>query len=239
MSKVLKFKSKPARFRTTEADGKIVEEKDINKPLIDERMLKEAVEKAREEAAQIAEENASVREAKLKDQITRKTEEALERGRQEGYEKAMRELEEKYSEQLINKYDEFEKIIASIDDKLIEYEKAFEKILGSAAYAIAEKIIYAEIKREPAIDNVINAAAKKIMSANELTIRINPADYELLDSENKLPVFQNAFTRVKFEKNDRIERGGCFIESDIGNVDARIKTQLEEVKKLLEKNNLS
>ncbi len=40
--------------------------------------------------------------------------------------------------------------------------------------------------------------------------------------------------QIKFEKDERIEQGGCFIESEIGNADGRISSQLNELKRKFE-----
>jgi flagellar biosynthesis/type III secretory pathway protein FliH len=39
---------------------------------------------------------------------------------------------------------------------------------------------------------------------------------------------------IKFEIDDNIEIGGCLIETEIGNLDARISSQLNEISKALE-----
>ena len=41
----------------------------------------------------------------------------------------------------------------------------------------------------------------------------------------------DSFARIKFEPDERIDKGGCFVETEIGNVDARISTQLNELKR--------
>ena len=43
-----------------------------------------------------------------------------------------------------------------------------------------------------------------------------------------------SFSKIKFESDERIETGGCFIETEIGNVDGRIVPQLKELKKQFE-----
>jgi flagellar biosynthesis/type III secretory pathway protein FliH len=45
---------------------------------------------------------------------------------------------------------------------------------------------------------------------------------------------KDSFSKIKFEQDDRIELGGCFIESEIGNADGRISSQLNELKRKLE-----
>jgi flagellar assembly protein FliH len=49
----------------------------------------------------------------------------------------------------------------------------------------------------------------------------------------------NSYSNLKFESDDRIDVGGCFVESEIGNVDARISSQLNELKTLLKQTAIS
>lgn len=161
-------------------------------------------------------------------------EEGFQRGKDAGYTEALHQLEEKYIGEVNKKTEEYYNILSSFEEKLLEYEGSFDEIIIKLAGKIAEKIVQREISERSTVESIIRASLKKIMGANEVAIKINPQDYELLDKENKLKVFDQAFTRVKFEINEQISVGGCFIETDIGNVDARISTQLEEMQKQLD-----
>jgi len=65
-------------------------------------------------------------------------------------------------------------------------------------------------------------------------IKINPADFSVLHSEDQGIFLEESFSKIKFEQDEKIEPGGCIVETDIGNVDSRIATQIFEVRKHLE-----
>jgi len=79
-------------------------------------------------------------------------------------------------------------------------------------------------------------AIKKVIGANNVIVKLNPDDFKTLDSTSDEPFSINSFDKIKFEQDDRIEPGGCFIETEIGSVDARISSQCNEIRKQLEAN---
>ena len=63
-----------------------------------------------------------------------------------------------------------------------------------------------------------------------ITIKLNPADLELLaDIKPQLLSGLPEAGRAAFEADEGIARGGCLIETDGGEVDARIERQFQVV----------
>lgn len=156
------------------------------------------------------------------------------KGYEKGFEDAKTKLEKEYTDQLISKSEEFYNILSSFEEKLVSYEVSFDKIIIQVSTMIAKKILQYELESKSIIESTLKNAVKKVLGANEVIIQINPADYQALKEDSKNNSFESSFSKIKFEQNDRIERGGCLIETDIGNVDARISSQLSEITKQLE-----
>lgn len=159
-------------------------------------------------------------------------------GFKEGQEKTRREMEKEYSDKLFRKYEEVFNVLQGFDEKFLEYEKEYEELVIETAYELAKKIVQHEIEESPVINENIRIAINKIIGANEVRLKLNPKDIEALTDESKNLIHNSSFNKIKIESDDRIECGGCLIETEIGNVDARISTQLNELKKGLE-NSLS
>ncbi len=153
---------------------------------------------------------------------------------QEGYDKAKNDLEEEYSNQFIQKTEEFYSILSSFEQKLISYEEAFEKIVVEISTKIAEKVLRREIVSKSVVASALSDSVKKVLGANEVIIKINPADLDIISSDGTIESLERSFSKIKFEEDKSIEKGGCFIETEIGNVDSRIGTQLEEITRKLE-----
>lgn len=168
--------------------------------------------------------------------LSKRLDEYYRKGFQEGQEKARRDLEQSYMDRLAKKYEELYIIFQQYDENLIEYEKSFEEIAIETAFELAKKILQHEIKDKSIINENVRLAISKIIGANEIKLKLNPADLEQINDLNKNILNGSSFTKIKIEADQRIEAGGCLIETEIGNVDARISTQLTELKKQLEDN---
>lgn len=150
-------------------------------------------------------------------------------GFENGYEKAKDDLEENYINQIVEKSEQFYTILSQIEDKLKEYETSFNKIVLQVSQEIAKKILQRELEQNNIIGDTIKSAIQKILGAGEVKIKVNPEDYQFLTENDFTKKHLVNFNKVKFESNEKIEKGGCFIETEIGNVDARISSQVNEV----------
>jgi flagellar assembly protein FliH len=177
-------------------------------------------------------------EKEIETQLIQKQEMQLryEKAFGEGYENAKKELQNEFENQLIKKSEEFYKILSSFEGKLADYDSSLPEIISSVSLMVAEKIVSSHLENKSIINETIKKAVQKILGANEIIIKINTGDYELLNSSNNISFIDNTNTKVKFEISDKISPGGCLIESEIGNVDARIASQFEEMMRTFRNN---
>jgi flagellar assembly protein FliH len=159
-----------------------------------------------------------------------------EKGYGDGQKAAREKLEKEYEDKLLKKYESINEIIAEFDKTVKDYDKSFEKIVINIAIIIAEKIVQREILQEPLIDNVLRDAIRLVIGSNKILIRLHPDDLSIINKDSDNLFNDDSFSKIKFESDEKIERGGCFIETEIGNVDARISSQFTEMKKQLEAN---
>lgn len=168
------------------------------------------------------------------DLLTRQFQMYYEKGYIEGQNAIKLDLEKDYTSRLLEKTEEFNEILRSLDQNLKNYEQAFDKIVIDVSIVVAEKILQKEIEKTPVITSSLKDSIRKVLGANEILIKINPKDYNVINEERSTLLLEESFSKIKFEHDDRIEPGGCFVETEIGNVDSRISTQLAEIKKQLE-----
>lgn len=164
----------------------------------------------------------------------RELENQYQTGFNDGYATAQSEYEMRNAEEITAKTQEFYNILSSFDEKLLEIENSFTKIVMELSHLIAEKIINREVDYRNIISNTISESVKKILGANDVTIKLNPRDLEKITEEGSGSALNRNFSRIKFEENDNIQQGGCLIETEIGNVDARVSTQISEIIKQIE-----
>ncbi len=170
--------------------------------------------------------------------IEKKLQNEYQRGFAEGYSKGSEETEKKYENLLYEKNEEFYSILKEFEEKIKEYEKSFAEIVIKLAEIIASKILKREIEQKNIIDKTLNEALTQVIAANNIVIKINPEDIKLLEKDGQINKAMK-FSKITFEADDTIDKGGCIVETEIGNVDARIDAQLSEIIKALEINFLN
>lgn len=159
-----------------------------------------------------------------------------ENGFNEGQQSIKAQYESYYSDKLLQRYEDLHQMFSNFDRKIEVYENEFEKLVIETAFVIAEKIVKSEIVRNTIIRQVLQESLKRVLGANDVIVKLNPSDYNNLFSPENEITLDDSFAKIKFEKDERIENGGCLVETEIGNVDARISTQLTELKKHLDLN---
>ncbi|NOG97137.1 MAG: hypothetical protein HND52_04090 [Ignavibacteriae bacterium] len=156
-----------------------------------------------------------------------------ELGYEEGQAAIRNEIEEKYNSQLLTRYDEIAKTFNSIEEELEEYKDIFSNLVTDLAYMIAEKIVRREIKKETIITGVIKESLNKIVGANNIQVKLNPDELEQIKMESGSSFAGKSLSSINFEADERIDKGGCLVITEIGNVDGRITAQMEEIQKQL------
>jgi flagellar assembly protein FliH len=151
------------------------------------------------------------------------------KGFNEGQKEASSRLKKEYTEKLKEIYSLLESIMIKIDNQLIDQYKRINEFI-----IISEKIIRREIDKESPIFQMIDESLKKITSANQALIKLNPDDLKLVESNIELINKKLSIDNVRLEADNRIEKGGCLIETEIGNSDGRIKSQLETLRRQIE-----
>ncbi len=150
---------------------------------------------------------------------------------QEGLEAARQEFEQERTELA----DQVAQTIEGIQHQVEEFWVAMEPELLKLAVEIARKVVHREIsENQDVILNMIKIALYQLKERQSLKIRVSPADYDLL-REHKEEIISSCDGMRTLEIIDdrRVEQGGCLIEGDNGNLDARIGTQLKEIERAL------
>lgn len=176
---------------------------------------------------------ASQRES-LEEMYKKQIDESYTKGVNEGQHQIRTKLENTYTNKLLDKFNQLHEMFSDFDERILEYERAFEKVVIAVSLDIAEKVIKRELEMKSTIQGNLKESLRKVMGANTVLVRLNPDDYHELSEEGSDFLNDGAYSRMKFESDDRINKGGCFVETEIGNVDSRVSTQLNEIKKQLE-----
>jgi flagellar assembly protein FliH len=105
------------------------------------------------------------------------------------------------------------------------------KQLLDTAFILAKKIIHTEVTLNPdVVLGVVKAAIAHIADHEKLIIRVAPQDVETVSGKRSLWAdISEKLEGIRIEADDRIEQGGCIVESASGIADARISVMVNEL----------
>jgi len=153
----------------------------------------------------------------------------LEEGKLEGFRAAEAELGQAVQ------------MAQSVVEALQQQQETFfqtnEQFVLQVIFKIAERIVgpLAE-QQEALIRETLNKILHEAQVSGRIKILVHPEDLNTLQSIE--PELRKNFPDLKeigFVADETITRGGCLVETDLGKLDARIETQVNELVKQLRK----
>jgi flagellar assembly protein FliH len=133
-----------------------------------------------------------------------------------------------------------EKIVAFLATVEASKKRIFtdsHTVLLKLCFELTKKIINTECSTNPDIVlSVIKKSLSYISDREKLVIRVAKEDMEHASAKKDfwLPVGERVES-IRIESDDRIEKGGCIIESNSGVADARLGVQVKELSEFVEK----
>jgi flagellar assembly protein FliH len=188
------------------------------------------------EAKQVVDEakkHAEAIEKEINEKVVKIEKDAYERGYKEGHEKGYGEGKDEV-ERLVQR---LHLIITKTIERRNQIIEESETQVINLVLLVAKKVIkvISENQKNVVINNVIQAL-RKMKGRGDVIIRVNLADFELTSSHMK--EFQEMVENVKnitILEDTSVDKGGCIVETDFGQIDARISSQLHEIEeKILE-----
>lgn len=234
-----KFRQSFEKEKEVLSNNAIKEAEKIKKDIIDsvnkdveqnklkaEKTLQDAEEQARR-LIQEAKEKAEQLELSSKENITQienqAMEKGLEEGRDNGYQEGLNEVN-----RLIERLNS---VISKTINKRIEIIDQCEEQVISLVMLISKKVVkvVSESQKEVVIHNTIEAL-KKIKKRGDIILRVNTKDINLTSSHTAdfIEKVENV-DNVTILEDSTVDQGGCIVETDFGQIDARIASQLNKI----------
>jgi flagellar assembly protein FliH len=152
---------------------------------------------------------------------------ALDKGLSEGRMQAKKELEQSLAALL--------KVKEEVDVERSAFFDRMEPEVARLAVTIAEKVIAKELEAHPeVVIDLVKSALRRIREREVLRVRINPEDIPLVRAARDDMMSEiSGIQKLDLIDDRRVGRGGCVVESSTGILDARIKTQLEQIERVI------
>lgn len=98
-----------------------------------------------------------------------------------------------------------------------------EATVRTLALAVARRLVAEELETHPErIRSIVREASERVRRASRVRVRVSPADCAALGPLD-----------AEIVEDPSVERGGCVVESDLGDVDARLEVRLEALARAL------
>jgi flagellar assembly protein FliH len=180
------------------------------------RILAEAQEKARSIESQ-AQLTAAQKEKELRTRLERELTEKIGQD--------SRQLEKRLADSLAELTDLHDTIYRETQDELL-----------NLTFTVIRKVIGDEVKTSPNIIlDMLHKGFEKIKEASRYEIRVNSLDYDILQKHgDRVREALRTSGSLKFVKDDTVERGGCRILTETGEVSSEPGKQLEVIIKELQ-----
>jgi flagellar assembly protein FliH len=179
------------------------------------RIMVEAQEKLNE---------AQMEATALKSRQEKEIRETLTKEFQAKFEKSLKEAKQNY----LNTSETLAKL------KEVIYKQS-EAELMDLVFSIAKKVIGEEIKTSPkVVIAMLEKGFEKIRDAKQYEIKVHPLDYQVLSTEKEsLQEILKTSGSVKFTQDESVERGGCKIVTESGDISSEPGKQLDIIIKEL------
>ncbi|HEX3467270.1 MAG TPA: FliH/SctL family protein [Candidatus Elarobacter sp.] len=111
---------------------------------------------------------------------------------------------------------------------------AAEPELVRLAFGIAERVLHQQVALDRGVAvEMAKVAIARLVERDTVTVRVNPADLERMREHRKELIAIGDIRSLRIVEDKRVDRGGVVIDSTSGTIDARIRTQLDEARKVL------
>jgi flagellar assembly protein FliH len=201
-------------------------------PPVDQQILEEARRKA-----QLMLQQAQEQIQQAMEQAQQQAQKLFEQARAQGFEQGKQEGLAAGRQELAAAFDEVREVYKQVLAERQKILDAVEPQVARLALKVAEKIIGQEVKASgDSVVGVVRQAMAGLGTREEVKIRIHPHDYPAVDENRKaLERLVEGLKLLEVVSDPRIEQGSCVLETNLGNVDARISVQLEALAQAFEK----
>jgi flagellar assembly protein FliH len=166
-------------------------------------------------------------EETVQDRLKALESEGYQKGHSSGYDKGIKDGQSEIEVRL-KRLDE---IIKELDNFKRRNIAELTPLITELSLLIAKKIIHKEIElHKDVVLAIARDAVKKVEeTTEEVIIKVNPADYEVMLTNLALLKEQSGVKNMTIEPSASIAQGGCYIETKTIEIDARIEEQIKEI----------
>lgn len=163
--------------------------------------------------------------------ITEVQQEAYEQAKKLGYDDGFKQAYMDRKEEIEKYIALFQDLVNSLQNIKPELVQQNEAHLVKLTYQIASRLLYSHIEEDPSLVlPVIEKSIEAAQADEEINLYISPEQFQKLSevqesSERKFEFLKN----VKLIPSDDVSPGGCIVETNYGEIDARVEERIKKM----------
>jgi flagellar assembly protein FliH len=155
----------------------------------------------------------------------------------EQYERGFIEGQSALREEIMEERAKFQQlqsgVLATLRQAVGQVRADCESGLVELALEVARKIAADLPVSREMIEAAIHQALAEVEEAGDVTVLLNPEDFEMLGRNSPLDSSSNG-DKTRFKTSHEVTRGGCIVQTRFGVVDARRETKFQALKHSLQ-----
>jgi flagellar assembly protein FliH len=153
----------------------------------------------------------------------------LAHAHQSGFEEGLRKGREESSADLQKALDQLGRTILDLSQQKKNVRREAERELVKLSLAVARRILHRELLADPeSIQAIVYAALQKLQNREISRVRVYPAGAAPVRAAMERIGHRNA---VEITSDPTLSMGGIFFETALGELDASVETQLQEIER--------
>ncbi|WP_196591824.1 FliH/SctL family protein [Pectinatus frisingensis] len=160
---------------------------------------------------------------------------ARQSGHDEGYQKGLDDSKVQAQQTVKTADDKAIRVVSNAEQQVQEYFGTVENDLVDLVMEVAGKIIPQQFTDMPQlILPIVQSALAKVKNQTTIEIRVSANSYEFASAaKSELQNVLSGNVRLSIKTDESLSDGDCWIETPDGSIDARLLSQLNEIKKSL------
>lgn len=163
-----------------------------------------------------------------RESISAERQRVLDRAREQGHQAGVEQGRAEYDLQLQN----VRQLIDSMHGALAAGINGAEEVIVEIAFEAVAKILGEALAQRDGVQAAVREVVRGVREREHLVVRVSPRDHQLLAGVGVLPKNGDA-PRLELVADERVELGGCLIETGGGTLDGRLETQLQRLRDTL------
>ena len=154
---------------------------------------------------------------------------------QAGYEEGLRRGHQETQAQLSQHAADLKDLFRELKAQSHGLEESAKSDIIAIAIHAAERMITTQLTLSPEIiRGIVDDAMRRITDKNKVIIRVNPHDSVWLkDHRDWLDHYSQDVHEMIIQEDDKVEQGGCIIETKLGYIDSSIKSKIMSIESAL------